>query len=138
MSASTNRRAVLGAAILAAGAAAPVLANVVQAEPDPVLAIVAKLPAAWRGPRGSFEGPLVDEGHRVLDAAVAETKTPSTTLAGARAAIAWLVEYDDVPETSDNYLPTLLALADLPIAEDADRVVAQGEEARATPPQLHL
>ena len=49
--------------------------------------------------------------HRVLGAALAELlETPPTTLAGARAAIAWLVEYDEpnIPETSGAYLRTLI------------------------------
>jgi hypothetical protein len=57
------------------------------------------------------EGPLVDEVNRVLDAAKAELlETPPTTLAGARAAIAWLVEYDEpnIPETSGEYMRTLI------------------------------
>jgi hypothetical protein len=46
----------------------------------------------------------------VLDAAKVELlKTPPTTLAGARAAIAWLVKYDEpnVPKTSGEYMRTL-------------------------------
>jgi hypothetical protein len=65
-------------------------------ELDPVLAIVAKLRAAWHRlgkvieETKRCEGPLVDEVHGVLDAAKAEfLETPPTTLAGARAAIAW-------------------------------------------------
>jgi hypothetical protein len=65
-------------------------------ELDPVLAIVAKLRAAWHRLGKVIEetkrcqGPLVDEVHGVLDAAKAEPlETPPTTLAGARAAIAW-------------------------------------------------
>jgi hypothetical protein len=48
--------------------------------------------------------------NRVFDAAKAELfETPPTTLAGARAAIAWLVEYDEpnVPKTSQ-YMRTLI------------------------------
>jgi hypothetical protein len=85
-------------------------------ELDPVLAIVAKLRAAWHRLREVIEeterceGPLVDDVNRVLDAAKAELlKTPPTTLAGARAAIAWLVDYDkpNVPKTSGEYMRTL-------------------------------
>ena len=46
----------------------------------------------------------------MLDAAKVELlKTPPTTLVGARAAIAWLVEYDEpnVPKTSGEYMRTL-------------------------------
>jgi hypothetical protein len=56
------------------------------------------------------EGPVVDEVHRVLDAAKAELlETPPTTMAGAAAAIAWLVEFDEhsIPETSGEYMRTL-------------------------------
>ena len=84
---------------------------------DPVLAIVAKLRAA-RHRLGKIieetkrcEGPLVDEVNGVLDAAKAELlETPPTTLAGARAAMAWLVEYDEpnIPETSGEYMRTLI------------------------------
>jgi hypothetical protein len=69
------------------------------ADADPVLAIVAKLRATWHRLGAAIEqterceGPLVDEVNRVLDAAKAELlETPPTTLAGARAAIAWLVD----------------------------------------------
>jgi hypothetical protein len=84
---------------------------------DPVLAIVAKLRATWHRlgkvieETNRCQGPLVDEVHGVLDAAKAELlETPPTTLAGARAAIAWLVEYDEpnIPETSGEYMRTLI------------------------------
>jgi hypothetical protein len=47
----------------------------------------------------------------VLNAILAELQeTPPTTLAGARAAMAWLIEYDEpnIPETSGAYLRTLI------------------------------
>jgi hypothetical protein len=84
---------------------------------DPVLAIVAKLRTAWHRlgkvieETEQCEGPLVDEVNDALDSAKAELlETPPTTLAGARAAIAWLVEYDEpnIPETSGEYLRTLI------------------------------
>jgi hypothetical protein len=84
---------------------------------DPVLAIVAKLRATWHRlgkvieETNRCQGPLVDEVHGVLDAAKAELlETPPTTLAGAREAIAWLVEYDEpnIPETSGEYMRTLI------------------------------
>jgi hypothetical protein len=87
------------------------------AETDPVLAIVAKLRATWHRlgkvieETNLCEGPLFDEVQGVLDAAKAELlETPPTTLAGARAAIAWLVEYDEpnIPETSGEYMRTLI------------------------------
>jgi len=55
--------------------------------------------------------------------------TPPRTLAGARAAIAWLVEYDEpnIPETSGAYLRTLIRSPIFAIAEDADRVLAEEE-----------
>ena len=84
---------------------------------DPVLAIVAKLRATWHRlgkvieETNLCEGPLFDEVQGVLDAGKAELlETPPTTLAGARAAIAWLVEYDEpnIPETSGEYMRTLI------------------------------
>jgi hypothetical protein len=84
---------------------------------DPVLAIVAKLRATWHRlgkvieETERCEGQLVDEVQGVLDATLAELKeTPPTTLAGARAAIAWLVEFDEpnIPETSGEYMRTLI------------------------------
>jgi hypothetical protein len=84
---------------------------------DPVLAIVAKLRATSHRlgkvieETKQCEGPLVDEVHGVLDAAKAELlETPPTTLGGARAAIARLVEYDEtnIPETSGEYMRTLI------------------------------
>jgi hypothetical protein len=84
---------------------------------DPVLAIVAKLRATWHRlgkvieETNRCQGPLVDEVHGVLDAAKAELlETPPTTLACAREAIAWLVEYDEpnIPETSGEYMRTLI------------------------------
>jgi hypothetical protein len=86
-------------------------------ELDPVLAIIAKLRAAWHRlgevieETQRYEGPLFDEVQRLLDAAKAELlETPPTTLAGARDAIAWLVEYDEpnIPETSGEYMRTLI------------------------------
>jgi hypothetical protein len=84
---------------------------------DPVLAIVAKLRATWHRlgkvieETNLCEGPRFDEVQGVLDAAKAELlETPPTTLAGAREAIAWLVEYDEpnIPETSGEYMRTLI------------------------------
>ena len=53
----------------------------------------------------------IKEAWRLFDAAEAELlETPPTTLAGAKAAIAWLVKYDEpnVPETSGRYLRTMI------------------------------
>jgi hypothetical protein len=84
---------------------------------DPVLALVAKLRATWHRlgkvieETDRCEGPLFDEVQGVLDAAKAELlETPPTTLAGATAAIAWLVEFDEpnIPETSGEYMRTLI------------------------------
>jgi hypothetical protein len=87
-------------------------------EPDPVLGLVANLSAAWdrlgealKHTTHFEDHPLVDKAHCEIDAALAELQaTPPTTLAGARAAIAWLVEYDkpNVPQTSGEYLRTLI------------------------------
>jgi hypothetical protein len=83
-------------------------------DPDPVLALVAKVRAAWdrlgEVLEETEEEDRVMAAHRVVDAALAELqKTPPTTLAGAREAIAWFVEYDEpnVPEASGEYLLTL-------------------------------
>ena len=86
-------------------------------ELDPVLAIIAKLRAAWHRlgevieETQRCEGPLFDDVNRTLEAAKAELlETPPTTLSGAREAIAWLVEYDEpnIPETSGEYMRTLI------------------------------
>jgi hypothetical protein len=92
-------------------------ADRVLTEPDPVLGLVANLCVAWDRLRKALENtthfephPLVEEAHREIDAALAALQaTPPTTLAGARAAIARLVEYDEhnVPEESGKYLRTL-------------------------------
>ena len=81
---------------------------------DPVLAIVAEVRAAWNRLgevlNENDEGERYAGANRVLAAAQAKLlETPPTTLAGASAAIAWLVEYDEpnVPETSGKYLRTL-------------------------------
>jgi hypothetical protein len=102
------------------GSSAAVLVSLFRdlgADADPVLAIVAKLRATWHRlgkvieETNLCEGPLVDEVQRMLDAAKAELlETSPTPLAGARAAIAWLVEYDEpnIPETSGEYVRTLI------------------------------
>ena len=88
-----------------------------DAEPDPTLAIVAKLNAAWdrlgealKETTHFEDHPLVNKAHSEIDVALAELQaTPPTNLAGARAAIARLVEYDkeNIPEVSGEYLRTL-------------------------------
>jgi hypothetical protein len=127
MTRATNRRAVLGTVLAAGALAVPTLpaqlvvgiaeeADRVLAEddPDPVLALVAKVRAAWDRLGEVLEETEEEDraiaAHRVLDAALAELqKTPPMTLAGAREAIAWLVKYDEpnIPETSGQYLRTL-------------------------------
>jgi hypothetical protein len=121
---ATTRRAALGA-IIAAGAAgatalaasADVIPRALSAELDPVLALAAKVRAAWNRveeiitEQGDDEGERCDEAWRLFEAAHAELlETPPTTLAGARAAIAWLIEYDEpnIPETSGEYMRTLI------------------------------
>jgi hypothetical protein len=79
---------------------------------DPVLALVAKARTAWDRLgevliKEGDNGECYDGAQRVFDAAEAELlETPATTLAGATAAIAWLVEYDEpnIPETSGKYM----------------------------------
>jgi hypothetical protein len=132
MTSKTNRRTVLGA-VLAAGAVAasalPAAAtagpslSAAEEEPDPVLGLVANLSAAWDRLSEALEytthfedHPLVDKAHREIDAALAELQaTPPSTLAGARAAIARLVEYDEynVPEERRQVPADAPALADL-------------------------
>jgi hypothetical protein len=82
---------------------------------DPVLALVAKARAAWdrlgEVIKERDEGERYDGANRMFDAAKAELlERPPTTLAGATAAIAWLVEYDEpnVPKTSGEYMRTLI------------------------------
>ena len=102
-----TRRAARGA-LVGATASSP-------AESDPVLALVVQVRAAWERLgevlKEAEEGGMVDEAHCPVDDAMAELlETPPTTLAGAHAAIAWLVEYDapNVPKASGKYLRTLL------------------------------
>jgi hypothetical protein len=92
---------------------------------DPVLALVKQVRNAW-----DRLGEAIDEAteveterpdeaqailapvQRTLNAAMDELlKTPPTTLAGAREAIAWFTEYDEpnVPKTSGKYLRTLIS-----------------------------
>ena len=122
MNPATVRRAVLGAVLAAGAAAAAVLpaargaaTPALSVEPDPVLALAAKARAAWNRLGEVLieddEGERCDEADRLFHAAHAQLlATPPTTLAGARAVIAWLVEYDEpnVPETSGEYLRTLI------------------------------
>lgn len=120
MTNETNRRAALGV-VLAAGAIAatalPAAGRVLaHAEPDPSLARLAKVRAIWDRigeilKANAEDEAAITEAWRVFDAAEAEfLETPPTTLAGARAAIAWLIEYDrpNIPETSGEYLLTLI------------------------------
>ena len=54
---------------------------------------------------------VLASAHRILNSAMDNLlKTPPTTLAGAREAIAWFSEYDEpnVPKTSGEYLRTLI------------------------------
>jgi hypothetical protein len=80
---------------------------------DPVLALVARCRREWNNFGEVLEktGAWDDkQARRALDAAMARLlATPPTTLAGARAAVAWLVEYDEpnVPNTSGEYMRTL-------------------------------
>jgi hypothetical protein len=129
---ATNRRAVLSGFLLAGAAAATALPAsaapgltalstidrvMAGAEPDPVLGLVANLSVAWDQLGEALKEtthfeyhPLVEKAHCEIDAALAELQaTPPTTLAGARAAIEWLVEYDEhnAPEDSGLYLRTL-------------------------------
>jgi hypothetical protein len=122
MNVTTNRRAILGAVVAAGAAAASVLpaarvaaTPALSVEPDPVLALAAKVRAAWERFEEVLieddEGERCDEADRLFEAAHAELLgTPPTTLAGARTVIAWLVEFDEpnVPETSGEYLRTLI------------------------------
>jgi hypothetical protein len=85
-------------------------------EPDPVLALVTKVRAAWdrygEVDEEADEGDrLSNEANRVLHTAMDRLlETPPTTLAGAREALAWFVEFDrpNVPEKSGKYMRTLL------------------------------
>jgi hypothetical protein len=79
------------------------------AELDPIFGLVAAHKAAWaqfieldeRAPE------TYEEGGRAADAAMYELmKTPPTTLAGMRAIIQYLVDWDN--DSGYHYLPTLL------------------------------
>jgi hypothetical protein len=91
---------------------------------DPILPLVQAARNAWdRLGEAIDEATKVEEerpdeaeavlapAHRILDSAMDNLlKTPPTTLAGAREAIAWFAEYDEpnVPKTSGEYLRTLI------------------------------
>lgn len=88
---------------------------------DPVLAAIERSRAAWLAlgsvlTQAADEGREPDEGELAAAHAVDTEaldnllKTTPETLAGARAAIAWLVKVDDgsVPERSGKYMETLL------------------------------
>ena len=80
---------------------------------DPVLALVARCRREWNNLGEVLEKTDAwddKQAQAAIDAAMAKLlATPPTTLAGARAAIAWLVEYDEpnVPKTSGEYMRTL-------------------------------
>jgi hypothetical protein len=90
---------------------------------DPVLALVKQVRTAWdRLGEAIDEAEKVEEerpdeaeavlapAQRMLDSAMGELlKTPPTTVAGAREAIAWFAEYDkgSVPKTSGKYMQTM-------------------------------
>ena len=91
------------------------------AVPDPVLAAIERSRAAWLAlgsvlTRADEAGREPDEGELAAAHAVDTEaldnllKTTPETLAGARAAIAWLVkvDYGSVPERSGKYMETLL------------------------------
>ena len=90
------------------------------AEPDPVLALVANTREAWvrlgEVLKETEQRDRVMAAECAIDAAKAELlETPLTTLTGARAAIAWLVEYDEpnVPKNERRIHADTDPLADL-------------------------
>ena len=105
------------------GAIAEDADRVLGCAPDPVVALVKQVRNEWdrlgevinKAAEVETERPDEAEGilapvQLALDAAMAELlKTPPTTLAGARDAIAWFAEYDkpNIPEMSGKYVQTL-------------------------------
>ena len=118
---------------LAAGSATAVfgaLATAAEQEHDPIFAAMERLKTAWAAYSDSCDltdnvareekGETVSEADEAIhelaraewdEAEAAFVATIPTTLAGARAAIAYLIKYDDgcVPDVSGSFLPSLLA-----------------------------
>ena len=119
MTTMTNRRAALGA-ILAAGAVASPGGALMNAmahdrEPDPIFDLIEAHREAWaKAVEADYADELATERearHRLAEDALAKLlETPPATIAGAKAVISYLVEWDDgcLPDTSGEYLPTLL------------------------------
>ena len=84
------------------------------AGPDPVVALVKTARDAWDrvgAAEKAEDQRLVDEALGAFHEIMGNIQeTPPTTVAGARAAIEWLVQYDEpnIPETSGEYLRTLI------------------------------
>jgi hypothetical protein len=79
------------------------------AELDPIFGLIAAHETAWAHfvELDDRERETFEEGGRAADAAMHELmKTPPTTLAGMRAIIQYLVEWDN--DSGYYYLPTLL------------------------------
>ena len=113
MSAITNRRGVLyklpTARARAAEAAAPIPSTAATEEPDAIFGLIGAHKAAWTQfmELDERDHETFEEGGQAADAAMYELmNTPPTTLAGIRAIIQYLVEWDN--DSGYYYLPTLL------------------------------
>ena len=110
--------------------------------PDPIFDLLEAHRKAWAriaDAHENLEGALSKEaftleikarGSKIDDAKNELLKTPPATLAGARAIIEYLIEWDkdSEPETSYEYLSTLLRSPIFTVAED-DRIPPVEEEA---------
>jgi hypothetical protein len=110
MSAITDRRGVLYKLPTADAHAEEAVARVAATEePDAIFGLIAAHKAAWAQfvELDDRDHEMFEEGERAADAAMAELmKTSPTTLAGIRAIIQYLVDWDN--DIGYYYLPTLL------------------------------
>ncbi len=109
MSAITDRRGVLYKLPTAGAHAGAAASTAATEEPDAIFGLIAAHKAAWAQfvELDDRDHETFEEGERAADAAMAELmKTPPTTLAGIRAIIQYLVDWDN--DSGYYYLPTLL------------------------------
>ena len=111
MSAITDRRGVLYRlpTARAAEAAAPIPSTAATEEPDAIFGLIGAHKAVWAQfmELDERDHETFEEGGQAADVAMDELmNTPPTTLAGIRAIIQYLVEWDN--DSGYYYLPTLL------------------------------
>jgi hypothetical protein len=109
MSAITDRRGVLYKLPTAGAHAGKAASTAATEESDAIFGLIAAHKAAWAQfvELDDRDHETFEEGERAADAAMAELmKTPPTTLAGIRAIIQYLVDWDN--DSGYYYLPTLL------------------------------